>query len=245
MDALSIAAASGMRARMESLDMLANNLANSGAAGFKADREQYNTYMDEGSWGLESNSALPVVETKWTDFSQGTITPTGNSADIALTGNGFLTVTGPNGPLYTRNGNLKLAADGSIQTQEGYTIPRKDGKPIKIDATKPFEITPEGMVRQAGQDVEQLPLANFDNPQQLTKLGNSYFQQADPKTNAAKPALSLQVHQGKLETSNVSAAEAAVRMVSILRQFESMQKALVLAGEMNRRSVEEVAKVTG
>jgi flagellar basal-body rod protein FlgG len=51
-----------MKARMESLDMLANNIANSGTAGFKADREFYNLYQQE----------LPVIETQWTDFSQGT-----------------------------------------------------------------------------------------------------------------------------------------------------------------------------
>jgi hypothetical protein len=52
MDALAIAAASGIRARMESLEMLANNLANAGTAGFKADREQYSLY-----WAAESSAA--------------------------------------------------------------------------------------------------------------------------------------------------------------------------------------------
>ncbi len=245
MDVLSIAAASGLRSRMESLDMLANNLANSGAAGFKADREQYNTYMGEDAWGVASNSVLPVVETKWTDFSQGTITPTGSPADIALSGDGFLAVTGSNGPLYTRNGNLKIAADGTLQTQEGYALRGKDSKPIKIDSTKLLEITPEGMVRQDGRDISQLTLVRFDNPQKLSKVGNSYFKTDAGAANAAKPALRLEVHQGRLEAANVSAPEAAVRLVSILRQFETMQKALTLAGEMNRRSVEEVAKVTG
>ena len=243
MDVLSIAAASGMRSRMESLDMLANNLANTGAAGFKADREQYNTYMNEESWGVQSNSVLPVVETKWTDFSQGTITTTGSPADVALSGDGFIAVTGPNGPLYTRNGNLKISAGGNLQTQEGYALIGKDRKPIKIDSTKALEITPEGMVRQDGRDVSQLTLARFDNPQKLAKIGNSYFEPVDAAANSVKPALRLEVHQGSLEASNVSTPEAAVRLVSILRQFETMQKALTLAGEMNRRSVEEVAKV--
>ena len=245
MDSLSIAAASGMRSRMDSLEMLANNLANTGAAGFKADREQYNTYMADDAQWIYADSVLPVVETKWTDFSQGTLTATGSPADVALSGDGFLAVTGPNGPLYTRNGNLKIAANGTIETQEGYAVSGKGGKPIKIDAAKPLEITPEGIVRQGGTNINQLTLARFDKPQQLTKIGNSYFQPADMKSNAAKPATRIEVYQGKLEASNVSAPEAAVRLVSILRQFEMMQRALTLAGEMNRRSVEEVAKVTG
>src|SRR5690242_16681290 len=73
MDPLLISAASGMKARIESLDMLANNLANSGTAGFKADREFYNLYQQ----------SLPMVEKQWTDFSQGTLVPTGNPLDLS------------------------------------------------------------------------------------------------------------------------------------------------------------------
>ena len=47
MDPLLISAASGMKARMESLDMLANNMANSGTTAFKADREFYSMFRDE------------------------------------------------------------------------------------------------------------------------------------------------------------------------------------------------------
>jgi flagellar basal body rod protein FlgG len=44
MDSISISAASGMRARMESLELLANNLANVETGGYKADREFYSLY---------------------------------------------------------------------------------------------------------------------------------------------------------------------------------------------------------
>src|SRR5215213_8626224 len=90
MDALSVSAASGMRSRMEALDLLANNIANSSTTGYKADREFYNLYvapeaMDTG----EMPTTAPVVERHWTDFSQGTTSPTGNSLDLALSGKGF------------------------------------------------------------------------------------------------------------------------------------------------------------
>jgi flagellar basal body rod protein FlgG len=38
-------------------------------------------------------------------------------------------------------------------------------------------------------------------------------------------------------------AESATRLIGILRQFESMQKAIQIGGDMNRRAVEEVAKI--
>jgi flagellar basal-body rod protein FlgG len=52
------------------------------------------------------------------------------------------------------------------------------------------------------------------------------------------------VQQGKLEAANSQPAESAVRLVNIMRQFESLQKAMAIGNEMNRHAVEEVAKVT-
>ena len=49
--------------------------------------------------------------------------------------------------------------------------------------------------------------------------------------------------QGQLEGSNTGSAEAAVRLVSVLRQFEMLQKAVTIGGEMNKHAIEEVAKV--
>jgi flagellar basal body rod protein FlgG len=57
-----------------------------------------------------------------------------------------------------------------------------------------------------------------------------------------KPS-AAEVRQGHLESSNIAPAEAATRLIGILRQFESLQKAIQLGGEMNRRAVEEVAKI--
>src|SRR5579862_3198819 len=88
MDALTIAAASGMRSRMETLDMLANNLANASTNGFKSDREFYSTYVSaeaEAAAGDGSQpTTVPVVEKQFTDFTQGLLTATGNPLDLAI-----------------------------------------------------------------------------------------------------------------------------------------------------------------
>src|SRR5258708_29503416 len=106
MDPLLISAASGMKARMESLDMLANNVANAGTAGFKADREFYGLFEDR----------LPVIEKQWTDFSQGTLTFTGNPLEVALDGPGFLAVNSPGGTVYTRAGDLRISKTNQLET---------------------------------------------------------------------------------------------------------------------------------
>ena len=248
MDQLMISAASGMRARMESLEMLANNLANAATAGYKADREFYSLYVapEAASAGLDGfspmPSTLPVIERHWTDFKQGTLTPTGNPLDFALSGQGFFVVDGPNGPLYTRNGSFQLSKAGVLTTGDGYAVRSISGTPIMASSSAPLEVSPDGVVRQSGQVLGQLAVVTFDQHGSVEKFGKNYFRVLAPE-GSAKSATGTEVHQGKLEASNVGAPESAVRLISLMRQFEMLQKAILLSGEMGRRAVEEVARV--
>jgi len=144
--------------------------------------------------------------------------------------------------LYTRNGNFRLAADGKLITEDGYAV-RPIGAPsLTIDATLPVEIAKDGTVGQNGKVIGQLELADFTSTAGLVKQGSNYVRSADPAVTASR-ASGASVEQGKLEGSNTGSAEAAVRLVSVMRQFEMLQKAATLGAEMNRQAVEQVAKV--
>ncbi|MBZ5591169.1 MAG: flagellar basal-body rod protein FlgF [Acidobacteriia bacterium] len=243
MDPLTISAAGGMRSRMESLDMLANNIANTSTGGYKADREFYSLYAaPEAAGAISGPDTLPVIERPWTDFSQGELRPTGNPLDLALAGKGFFSVNGADGPLYTRDGSFRVSAAGQLVTADGYAVRGVDGDPIALSSASPVEISPDGTVLQDGQTTGQLAIVDFANPAVLRKQGHNYFQPA--ADGSAVPAAGYAVQQGKLENSNASSAEAAVRLVSVMRQFEMLQKAAALGGEMNRKAVEEVARVS-
>ncbi len=239
MDQLTINAASGLRARLEAIEMLANNLANASAAGYKVDRESYSLYASPEADGVVSQ--LPVVETQWTDFAQGTLTPTGNWSDLALSGGGFFVVQAPGGPLKTRNGAFRLSCDVRLEPSQGYAVRGEGGAAITVDPAYPVEITLEGAVLQQGREVGRLELAEISPPTALIKQDGLYFR-LNQQGGVVRPA-AAQVHQGVLESSNVVAPESAVRMISLMRQFEMLQRAIALGAEMNRRGVEEVARV--
>jgi flagellar basal-body rod protein FlgF len=242
MDALTVAAASAMRARMESLEMLANNLANQTSPGFKADREFYSLYVaPEAMAGAGGNQLLaPVIERHYTDFSQGSFVETGNALDLALSGQGFLVVQGPAGQLYTRNGHLRLSEEGRLETREGYPLVDRENRPIVLDPAIPFEVSRSGEIRQGGEAVNHLRLATFADPANLAKREGTYFQW-NGLAGEVRPAPALEVHQGRLEAANFSPAETAVRLIQIMRQFETMQKAIQIGSEMGRR-LEDVAR---
>lgn len=220
---------------MDSLDMLANNIANSGTAGYKADREFYGLYQDQ----------IPVVENAWTDFSQGSLTQTGNPLNLALSGPGLFALNGPSGTIYTRSGDFQISKSNQLATPEGYTARNvlDQGKPITVDPLQPVTISKNGTVSQGGQDLGQIEL---DSPagaaQSLAKLGNSYFAMSEGAA-ALQPSPATEVLQGQIEQSNVPVGEAAVKLVGVMRQFEMLQKAMTLGSEMSKRGVEEVAKV--
>lgn len=243
MDQISVIAAAGLRARIESLDMLANNIANASTGGYKGDGEFYTLFTSEMAQDGETDpSTLPMIERPWTDFSQGSLEPTNNPLDLGLSGKGFFTLKGPSGPLYTRNGNFQVTSAGAIATMDGYPLIDRDGKPFKADPNKPIEVAPDGNIRQSGELLGQLKLVEFQDPSVLVKQGNSYFRTEDEQ--APKMASNVTVHQGKIEASNVNASQAAVRLVSVMRQFEMMQKAVSISGDMNKKAIEEVARVS-
>ena len=245
MDALTAAAASGIRARMQSLDIMANNLANASAAGFKSDRECYALYISpEAADSPEGTNPaiLPVVQSRWTDFSQGALLPTNNSTDLALNGKGFFVASTPSGPLYTRGGRFQMSRTGQLQTQEGYAVQGSDTKPILLDTAKSFQVTPDGRVLQDGQEVSRIAVVDFDDPTVLGKHGGNYFQSNSSSVTPTPAA--AEVQQGKLEGGNAETAHSAAGLVSIMRQFEALQKAMTIGADMNRRAVEDVAKVS-
>lgn len=242
MDPIWVTAASGLRARMEALDVLGNNIANAATDGYKGDRELYNLHFGKATRYLNTPVALPVIEGQWTDFSQGLLQTTENPFDFALRGEGFFAVNGPSGPLYTRNGSFRLSKTGTLETPDGYTVrlAGEEDRPLLVEGNDPIEISTEGEVRQAGQLLGRLEIVRFDDPKALVKHGGTFFQAVDGTKPVASDA---EVLQGKVEASNVSSAESAVRIVSVMRQFEMLQKAISLAGDMDRQVINEVAKV--
>jgi len=245
MDSLLTAATSGMRARLEALDLAANNIANSGTTGFKLDRESYNLYVAPEAIDPESPAptTLPVVERNWTDFTQGSLEATGNPLDLAISGPGFFAVNGPGSTLYTRNGSFRLSSAGVLTTADGYAVREAGGGTIQLQPDVPFEITPGGAVRQAGVNVGQVAVVDFGRPQALAKFGGNYFQAVDASA-APQPVAGTQVAQGKVEQSNVAAPESAVRLIGLMRQFEMLQKAINMDGQMARQAIEQVARVS-
>ncbi len=242
MDNISIAAASGMMSRMESLELLANNLANVETGGYKADREFYSLYTNlDASTDPSAGPAttLPVIQNHWTDLAQGDFRVTGNPLDVAVEGDGLFAIQTARGIRYTRNGSFRVGANGALTVIDGSSVRARGGGQILLEPSTPVEILPDGSVKQGGQIAGQIELAAFDAVS-LNKEGANYFV---PVEGAKQLPATGKILQGKLESSNVASAESAVRLVAIMRQFEMLQKAMTIGNDLNKEAIQEIARV--
>lgn len=233
MDPILIAAAGGMRSRMASLDMLANNLSNADTSGFKADRELTDLF----------DAQVPDAARHWTDYSQGALEPTGNPLDLALNGDGFFALNGPSGVVYSRSGSFRPDRTGVLTSLAGLPVRNAlDGSAIHIKEASPVDISGDGTVTQDGGIVGKLSVVKVGSANtSFRKAGSSIFA-ASGEELAVEPS-DAEVRHGVLERSNVSVADSSVRLVGVMRQFEMLQRAAATSSEMDKHATEEVARV--
>ena len=116
-------AKTGLDAQQTQLDVTSNNLANVSTNGFKRARAVfedllYQTLRQPGASssaqtqipsGLQIGTGVRPIATE-RNFTQGGLTQTGNSLDIAIQGEGFFQIQLPDGTLgYTRDGAFQVA----------------------------------------------------------------------------------------------------------------------------------------
>ncbi|MGO9485163.1 MAG: flagellar hook protein FlgE [Rhodomicrobium sp.] len=114
--------ASGMSAQSTLLSTVADNVANIDTTGYKDAETQFSSLvLNSGASNYQSGSVL--TETTVSISAQGSITSTSSPTDLAIQGNGFFVVQGPNGtPVLTRAGSFTENASGNLVNAAGYTL---------------------------------------------------------------------------------------------------------------------------
>ena len=191
------------------LDVISNNIANSNTPGFKKDSIHFSDVLGEVSY---------------TSMAQGPIRETGNALDIALSGDGLLSVQTDQGIVYTRAGNLTLNSAKQLVTQSGWPVLGKS-TPITVANTANLRITEDGQVFDGNNQVDQLNIVRFPSNVSLQKTQNGYF---EPQITGTQPekATNCAVRQGALETANFNPVEEMARMVQTMRNYETYQKTI-------------------
>ncbi|MFO0565991.1 MAG: flagellar hook-basal body complex protein [Polyangiaceae bacterium] len=120
-------AASGAVAQSFSLDVAANNVANAGTPGFRADRAVFRQELARATARGEARGLrYNLTRTAAPSFVPGELVSTGRPLDVALRSeNSLFAVRSADGVRYTRAGSLTLSADGKLTTPEGLPYRRR------------------------------------------------------------------------------------------------------------------------
>ena len=237
MDKALYIAMTGAKQNMFAQSVHANNLANVSTTGFKEDFEQAR------SMSFAPTRANSLTENPATNFSQGSMIQTGNSLDIALKGDGWITVQPPEGgEALTRAGDLQLDVNGFLRTGSGLQV-LGEGGPIAIPPSASVQIGTDGAISvlplgadAAVAQVDRVRLVNPD-PATLEKRADGliYVKDGNPQ-----PALdeAVRVEPGFLEGSNVNAVSALTDMLALSRQYEMQVKLMSQADKAAEASAQ-------
>ena len=247
------ASKTGLDAQQTRMAVVSNNLANVNTTGYKRGRAVFEDLLYQNlrqvgaqtsqdtayPTGLYLGTGVRVVATEKL-HTQGGLTQTNGSFDVAIQGQGFFQVLLPDGSnAYTRDGSFQVNAEGQLVTSSGYqvqppvTVP-DDALSVTIGADGTVSITPPG---SAGPTtIGQLQLTDFINPAGLEPRGQNLFAEsaASGAPQVGTPGLNglgLLV-QGSLETSNVNVVEELVNMIETQRAYEMNARAVSTVDQM-------------
>ena len=229
MDRLIYTSLTAMRGAMTRQTAIANNLANANTPGFRADMAEAQSLWLDGQ-RLDSR-AFASEEVLAADMTAGTITATGRDLDIALSGDTMLAAQTENGETgYTRRGDLMLSASGLLTTGDGrpvqgsqgpVTLPPADA--INIDEQGRIWIVPQGGDATQPQEIDRLQLVS-PTGSDVVKGTDGLFRVRGGGVLPDDP--DARVTTRALESSNVSATEALVKMIEASRSWDTQLKLL-------------------
>jgi flagellar basal-body rod protein FlgG len=246
-------AKTGLDAQQTRMAVISNNLANVNTTGFKKGRANFEDLLyqnvrqvgaqssqdTELPTGLQLGSGVRVVATEKL-HSQGNIQQTENPLDVSINGNGFIQILMPNGDInYTRDGSLKLSAEGQLVTSSGLALEPAITIPddaISITIGRDGSVSSLQPGNAAPVVLGQIELADFVNPAGLDPIGENLYREsvASGAPNVGIPGADEfgSILQGSLETSNVNVVEELVNMIETQRAYEMNSKAISTTDDM-------------
>lgn len=228
------AAASGMAAQQQNLEIISENLSNADVAGFKGATA---TFSDVAS--PEGGSLGTAEIGKHTVFTQGKLMRSGGPFDLAIDGPGFFAVTDERGrTAYTRDGEFSRAPDGTLRNAQGWRLQGVRIPDDALSATVGDDGTVTMTTAKGKSACGRIRLAEFVAPEYLQSAGGTLFfaTHASGKAHLIDPGSTSgpAVKFGMLEKSNVTIIEAMMQILAAQRAYEANAKGVQAADEMMR-----------
>jgi flagellar basal-body rod protein FlgF len=232
-------------AAYQSMDVIANNIANVSTPGYRREEPTFQEYLaqvpaGEGDSGTQTLSFVQDTGIA-RDMSEGPQQTTGGQFDVSLHGKGFFVVQTPSGPRYTRNGHFGLDTNGQIVDDSGNAV-QGDGGAININPDDgDIHIGADGTLSGKNGQIAKLKVMTFTNEAALQKVGQNMFS----ATETPNQAVDFKVTQGTLEGSNVQPVVEISRMIDVMRAYQATATMTQSQQDLMRQAIDKLGSTPG
>ncbi|MBR5509226.1 MAG: flagellar hook-basal body protein [Lachnospiraceae bacterium] len=246
--------ASGMLTQSRNLNVISNNMVNVQTAGYKSDTMVSKTFEEEmlirtgtrykeGASDLATVSKIKTADRTYTNYEQGSFTPTGGIYDFALSGTGFFCVQTTNGERYTRNGAFYVDEEGYLTLAEAGRVLSTENQPIQI-TDENFSVDGAGNIYTGDEEFGTLKVVDFADYEQLHKEDNGLFSTGQAAVNVwEREGNQTSIVWQTLETANVDMVEEMTTMMSSQRALQSAAQVLKMYDTILNKACSDVGRI--
>ncbi|WP_176073838.1 flagellar basal-body rod protein FlgF [Brucella intermedia] len=220
------------------MDAIAHNVANVSTVGFRGEGTKFSsTVSDKAS----DDVSFATAGKSFIRTEAGPMIKTDNPLDVAVKGDVWMSVSTPQGQIYTRDGRMNMLPTGDLVTVTGHPVLDVGGAPIVLNpAGGAPKISSDGAIYQNGAQIGAIGLFTIPADAELTYAGTSGVIPNKPAQPVADDN-SVGVVQGMIEGSNVDAMTEMTRLISVSRAFEQVNNLLA----QQETTVSEAIKTLG
>jgi flagellar basal-body rod protein FlgF len=225
-------------------EVVANNVANVNTNGFRRRATNFAEHLmpvasADDFRRPDRKISYVIDQGTWLSTARGSIERTEEPLDVAIKGDGFFVLQGPNGQeRYTRNGSLAINSQGTLVTSDGKPVLTQNG-PVQFSSSESnVAISPDGTITSTQGLRGKLRIAMFDNPQALVNEGSNEFSGGTPRPAEASE---IQLEPGAIEKSNVQPVIEMARMIEISRAYSSVSQMMQRTDELRRTAIQRLA----
>ena len=240
---------SGMLTHQHNLNVIANNMVNISTAGYKQERYTATTFdevmysrvgnKDSRGQEIGQQSYIRAASDIVTDFTQGTLEPTGLALDFAINGDGFFAVQDEAGQIaYTRMGNFSLDEEGYLCLPGFGRVLNPDREAIYLSTDK-LHGDAQGLLHyEKGGVLGQIGVFSFADNAALARDERGLF-----TGNGAEQAEAYEVLNGYLERSNSDLVKQMTEMITFQRALQSAAQVSKMYDQLMTKETTEVGRM--
>ncbi|HVU33725.1 MAG TPA: flagellar hook-basal body complex protein [Opitutaceae bacterium] len=250
---------SALKTFSKSLEVIGNNIANVNTTAYKGSSTNFaDTFSNTLQAASTTDGAVQVgtgvqIAGINTNYTQGSLSSTGKSTDLAISGNGYFLVQDASGANYvSRDGSFHFDTNGDLLNSQNMAVLDSTGAKIVVSgkdaggATVPYtqlasvSIGSDGAVTAFASDgtatsTQQVGLMSIADESKLMKVGQNMYDfgatGATVATNLGVPGSTGlgKIESGELELSNVDLTEQFSDLITAQRSFQAASRLITVS----------------